>query len=145
GIGPEAHGGAGVALADGAHHLEPGVDLAVLEADVVLLAAALDPALQVFAKRVDDGDADAVQAAGEFVGLVGEFSAGVQAGEDELDAAHLLLGMDVDRHAAAVVGDLQGAILEERDVDLLAVAGDRFVDAVVDDLVGQVVGPGGVG
>ena len=85
-----------------------------------------------------------MQAAGELVGLVGEFAAGVQAGEDELDAAHFLLGMDVDRHAAAVVRDLQGAVLEEGDVDLLAVAGDRLIDAVVDDLVGQVVGPRGV-
>ena len=81
-----------------------------------------------------------MQAAGELVGLVGEFAAGVQAREDQLDAAHLLLRMDVDRHAAAVVRDLQRAVLVQRDVDLLAVAGDRLIDAVVDDLVREVVG-----
>ena len=96
-------------------------------------------------ERVDHRDADAVQAAGEFVGLVGEFAAGVQAGEDQLDAAHFLLRMDVDRHAAAVVGDLQRAVLVEGDVDLLAVAGDRLIDAVVDDFVRQVIGARGVG
>jgi len=58
--------------------LELRADLAVLEADVVFLAAALDPALEVFRERVDDRDADAVQAAGELVVLVGEFGAGVQ-------------------------------------------------------------------
>src|SRR6185437_5840656 len=86
-IRPEAHRSAGIALADRADDFELGVDFAVLEADVVFLAAALDPALEMLAECVDDGNADAVQATGELVGLVGEFAACMEAGEDELDAA----------------------------------------------------------
>jgi hypothetical protein len=59
--------------------------------------------------------------------------------EDQLDAADLLLRVDVDRHAAAVVLDRDGAVLVQRDGDVLAVPGQRLVDAVVDDLVHEVV------
>ncbi len=85
-----------------------------------------------------------MQAAGELVGLVRELAAGVQAREDQLDPADLLLRMDVDRHAATVVGHLQRAVLVEHDVDLLAVPGERLIDAVVDHLVRHMVRPLGV-
>ena len=48
-----------------------------------------------------------MQSAGMLVGLVVEFSAGVQARQDQFDAADLFLGVNIDRHAAAVVLDLQ--------------------------------------
>ena len=143
---PEADRGAGVALADLADDFELGMHLPVLERDVVFLAAAAHPALEVLRQRVDHRDADAVQAARELVaGVGGELSARVQPGEDQLDAAHLLFRVDVDRHAAAVVDDLERPVLVEGHVDLAAVARQRFVDAVVDDFVREVVGPTGVG
>ena len=86
-----------------------------------------------------------MQAAGDFVVLVVEFSAGVQAREDQLDAAHLLLRMDVHRHAAAVVRHGQGVVLVQRDVDFLGVPGERLIDRVVDDFVREMVGTRGVG
>ena len=90
-IGPEAHRGAGLRLRHVADHLELGGGLAVREAQVVFLAAAAHPALEVLGQRVDHRDADAVQAARVLVGLVVEFAARVQAREDQLDAADLLL------------------------------------------------------
>ena len=48
--------------------------------------------------------------------------------------------MDVDRHAAAVVRDLQRAVLVQRDVDALGVTGERFVDGVVDDFMREMIG-----
>ena len=107
--------------ADVADRLQLRGDLAVLEADVVFLAAALDRGLELLRERVHHRHADAVQAAGELVVLVGEFAARMQAREDQLDAADLLLRMDVHRHAAAIVRHLQRAVLEQRDIDLLAV------------------------
>ena len=79
------------------------------------------------------------------IGLVVELTARVQAREDQLDAADLLLRMDVDRHAAAVVLDLARAVLEQGDVDGVAIAGERLIDAVVDDLVRQMIRARGVG
>ena len=54
-------------------------------------------------------------------------------------------GMDVHRHAAAVVRHGQGVVLVQRDVDFLGVPAERFVDRVVDDFVREMIGPRGVG
>ncbi len=95
-------------------------------------------------ERVHHRHAHAVQTAGELVVLVAELTACVQAREDELDAAHLLLRVDVHGHAAAVVHHFEGVVFEQRDGDFLGVSRQRFVDAVVDDLVRQMVRARGV-
>jgi hypothetical protein len=74
-----------------------------------------------------------------------EFGAGVQAGHDDLDPGHLLLRMLVNGHAPSVVDDLQRPVLEKGDLDAVGEASNGFVDGIVDDLMGQVVRPGGVG
>ena len=53
--------------------------------------------------------------------------------------------MIVDGDAAAVVGDADAAVDVDRDVDVLAVAGQGLIDAVVDQLVDEVVQPLGAG
>ena len=69
----------------------------------------------------------------------------MQLGEDQLDPGNSLFGMDVDRHAAAVVGHFQRTVPEELDFDALGVALDGLIDAVVDDFVGEMIGAAGVG
>ena len=64
-----------------------------------------------------------MQAAGERVVLVGEFSARVQPGQDDLDPRQAFHRMQVDRHAAAVVGDADPAIGLQRDRNLFCVTG----------------------
>ncbi len=140
-IGPEAHAGAGVALADRADHFQVGGLEAVGEGHAVLVAVTLDLDLDLVGQGVDHRDAHAVQAAGELVVLVGELAAGVQLGEDQLDAGDAFFRVDVHRHAAAVVDHFQRVVGVEDHLDGLGVAGQRFVDAVVDDFLGQVVGP----
>ena len=53
--------------------------------------------------------------------------------------------MLIDRDAAAVVDDGDRVVDVDRDVDLIAVAGQRLVDRVVDDLVDEVVQAGRAG
>ena len=84
GVGQPADGGAGLAgrLALGEVVLRRAA--LVLLAPDVALAADLDD--QRLAERVDDRDADAVQAAGDLVAAaVAELAAGVQDGEHDLD------------------------------------------------------------
>ncbi|MNQ56832.1 hypothetical protein D3C85_709670 [compost metagenome] len=145
GIRPEMHAGAGVALADAAHDFQLAGLEAVGEGHQVFAAIALDPHVDAGGQRVHHRDADAVQATGELVVLVGELAAGMQLGEDQLDAGHPFLGVDIHRHAAAVVEYLQGIVLVEDHLHALGVAGQGLVHAVVDDFLGQVVGPRGVG
>src|SRR5690606_6296028 len=139
GIGPEADRGAGPALRHLADDLELRAALALREAHVVFLAVAADPDLEVLRQRIDHRDADAVQAAGVAVVLARELAARVQLREDQLDARNFLLRVNIHGHAAPVVDDLERAVLVDVDLDALRVPGDRLVDAVVDDLVREVV------
>ncbi len=103
------------------------------------VALAVDLDVEPRRQRVDDRDADAVQAAGDLVAAAAELAAGVQHGEHDLDRGLALALDDVDRDAAAVVGDADAAVGEQRDLDPVAVPGQRLVDRVVDHLVDQVV------
>ena len=49
------------------------------------------------------------------------------------------LGVDAHRNAAAIVAHGHLAVFVDDDLDAVAVAGQRLVDAVVDDLVDQVM------
>jgi hypothetical protein len=119
--------------------------LAVAEAHRVRLAAAVHLDVQPPRQRVDHGGADAVQAAGRDVRAAAELAAGVQLGEDHLDAGQTGLGLCVDRDAARDVVNLHRPVRVERDVDQVTVAGECLVDGVVDDLPHAVHEPAGVG
>ena len=111
--------------------------LVVLRPDV---AVAADLQVQALGKGVDDGDADAVQAAGDLVAApVPELAAGVEDGQHDLGRRFALLGHRLDRDAAAVVLDRAAVVRVEDDADAVAVAGEGLVDRVVDDLVDEVV------
>ncbi len=138
------HGRAGVALTDAADHFELRGGFAVLVALGVFLAAAANAHIEMRRERVHHGYAHAVQAAGELVVLVAELTARVQTREDQLDAADFFLRMNVDGHAAAVVHHFERIVFEQRDGDFLGVPRQCFVDAVVDDLVRQMVRARGV-
>mgnify|MGYP000753665491 CR=1 FL=1 len=79
-------------------------------------AAAPHPDFQVFGQSVDHRYAHTVQATGKLVILIGELTAGVQTCEDNFDTGNTLVGVNINRHAAAVVLDRQGTVLENRDL-----------------------------
>ncbi|MNV26446.1 hypothetical protein D3C71_1175660 [compost metagenome] len=144
-VGPEAHAGTGVLLADAADHFQRRGAVAIAEGDAVLAAVALDMHLDQGRQRIDHAHAHAVQAAGEGVVLVVELAARMQAGQDQFDAGDLLLGVDVHGHATAVIADFAAAVLEQRDFDRVGVSGQGFVDGIVDDFLRQMVRARGVG
>jgi hypothetical protein len=91
-------------------------------------------------QRVDHGDPDAVQAAGDLVAAaLAELAAGVQDGHDNLEGGLALLLHRRHRDAAAVVDDRDGVVRVDGHRDGVAVAGQRLVDRVVHHLVDQVV------
>ena len=105
----------------------------------MLLAVAPDPQLQLARQRVDDGDADAVQAAGDLVGILVEFSARMQLGHDDLGGGNAFALVDVDGNAAAVVAHGDRAVGVEHDFHRAGMARQRLVDGVVDDFIDHVV------
>ena len=109
----------------------------VLRVDVAL---GVDLEVEALGERVDDRDADAVEAARDLVAAaVAELAAGVEDGQHDLGGRLALLLHDADRDAAAVVDDGDRVVRVDRDLDGVAVAGERLVDGVVDDLVDEVV------
>ena len=127
---------AGLELAD---VLELAVGYAVGEALLPEVTAVLDLGDQAGRERVDDRDADAVQATGDLVATAAELAAGVQLGERDRDRGQLLARRGVGRDAAAVVLDPDRTVRGEGQHDPVAVAGQGLVDPVVHDLPDQVV------
>ena len=112
---------------------------AALEGHVIDLAVALDLDLEPIAERIDALRADAVQTAGVFVSALAEFAARVEVCENEFERGDFEFRMDIDRDAAAVVADRARAIHMDRHIDLRAIAGEVFVDRVVENLENAVV------
>ena len=118
---------------------------------VVDLAVAADFDFAPFGEEVDDGDADAVEAAGGLVGAFFEFAAEFEDGHHAFERGDVAadffgeLGVALDGDAAAVVFDRDRAVDVDRDADRGGVAGHRFVDRVVDDFVDEVVQAAGRG
>ena len=103
-------------------------------------AVAVDLGHQPLGEGVDDADADAVEAARDLVAVAAELAAGVEHGHDDLERAlAALVRHRRDGDAAAVVGHGARAVRVEGDLDPVAVARERLVNAVVDDLVDEVV------
>ena len=81
-----------------------------------------------------------MQTARDLVAVVVELAAGVQNGQHDFGRG-LAAGVAIDRNAAAVVDDRDRVVDVDLDVDLVAEAGERLVDRVVDDLVHEVMQP----
>ena len=145
GVRPKLQAGAGVALADLADHFQFAPHISAGEPHVVFLATAANPDLEVLGQRVDDGDADAVQAAGVPIVPVGELCAGMQHSQDDFSSGPLKFRVGIHRHAPPVVVDFQRAVLMQRDGQPAGVSGQDFVNAVVDDFLREVIRRGGVG
>ncbi len=117
---------------------------AIGEFHEMFFAVAPDGQLEPARQRIHHRDADAVQAAGYLVGILVEFSAGMQLGHDDFGRRNTFAGMDAGRYAAAIVDHGHRAIGIERGDHFGGVAGERLVDGVVHDLVDHVVQAGAV-
>ena len=138
-------GNLGAALVAGvADNLQGRHGLAVAELHRVFLAVAPDRQFEDGRERVDDGDANAVQTTGDLVGVLVEFSAGMELGHDDLGRRDAFALVDVGRDAAPVVAHGARAVGVQADKHFGGVSRERFVDCVVDDLVDHVMQAGPV-
>ncbi len=85
-----------------------------------------------------------MKSAGDLVAAAAELSAGVQDRHDDLESRLPQFDVLVDRNAAAVVSHPDRAVGANGDVDVIAVARDRLVHAVIHDLVDQMVQTTGI-
>ncbi len=120
---------------------------AVGELHLMHLAVAPDGQPQPAGERVHHRDADAVQAAGDLVGVGIELAAGVQFRHHDLGRRALVLVvlLDAGRDAAAVVQHRDRVVGVDGDQDLVAEFRERLVHRVVHHLEHHVVQAGAVG
>ena len=85
-----------------------------------------------------------MQAAGELIAVTVEFGAGVEPRQDQFDTRQLLLLMNVNRHAPAIITDGHGTIFAQGHADLGRITLKRFIDAVIDNFLGEMVGTCGI-
>src|SRR5471032_1665975 len=129
-------GTGGFALADDFHRLlRNTVDVGLLPD----LAAAANGQDQFLGQCVHYRNTYTVQTAGYFVGVVVELTAGVQHGHDDLGCGNAFFFVHVYRDATAVIANGDGLIRVDDDADVVAVAGESFVDRVIDHLEHHVV------
>src|SRR5690606_6245014 len=95
--------------------------------------------LAPFGKGRHHRRAHAVQAAAHLISLAVELPAGVELGHHHFQRRPAHLGVGVDGDAAAVVVDADAAVGAEDHVHLGTGAAQRFIDAVVEDLVDEVM------
>ena len=104
------------------------------------MAVAADLEVEGLREGVDDRDADAMEAARDFVAAaIAELASGVEGGEDDLGGGAFLFFQVFDRDPASVVADGAAVVGVKDDADFAAVAGEGLVDGIVDDLVDEVM------
>ena len=87
-----------------------------------------------------------METTGDLVALaVAELAAGVENGQYNLNGRPLLLLVHLDGDAAAVVDHGHRVVGMDCYLDRAAVAGERLIDGVINDLVDKVVEPSDAG
>jgi len=144
-IGPEFDPGACIQLADLAHFLQWRNLLAAGKGNVVFPAVTFDPDLQMFGQGIDYRYTNAVQATGKLVTLIGEFPSGMQFAQNHLYSRHTFFRVDIHRHTPSIVSDFQRTILVQGHPYLFGIPSNGLIHAIVDDFLGQMIRPGGIG
>src|SRR6185312_15543046 len=80
-----------------------------------------------------------MQATRDFVPAAAELTAGMQNGQDRFDRTLSGLGVNVRRDTTTVVPHPNAAVRQQCNAHFSGVAGEGFVDTIVDDFPHQVV------
>jgi hypothetical protein len=80
-----------------------------------------------------------MQAAGHLVGILIEFTAGVEDGHDDLGGRASFGTYDAGRDAAAIILDTDRLVGMQGDTNLGTIAGENFVNGIIDGLENHVM------
>ncbi len=95
--------------------------------------------LEMLGNRVHTFGAHPVQSTRYLIGAFTEFSTGMKVHQNQLQGGNLVFGMDIDRNAAAIIGNGAGSIQVYGDRNEGTVTGQRLIDGIVHDLEYAVV------
>src|SRR5690606_12104282 len=122
-----------------AHFLDIADGIAALIFLHVNLAAAAHLGLGPFAQRGDRLGAHAVQTGGCFVSALVEFRACANRRHDQFERGSSSFTMNVNGNAAAIVADGYAAVEIDLYLNIAAIAAERFINTVINQLIDQMV------
>ena len=114
---------------------------AVFKGDAPYVPIAAHLGFHSCGERIDNRHTHAMQPSRHCISTIAEFSTGVQDRHNHFDGGFVFGRMFVDRDAAPIVTHPQSAVSQNRHFDVVANAGESFVDRIIDDLVDTMVKP----
>ena len=136
-IGMEGDGRAGIfRVANDLHTRHRLAESILLTIDVSL---AMNLGNKVVRQCIDAAHAHAMKTTGNLVGVLVKLATSVQHGHNDLKGRTLLLLMHVHRNASSVIDHLDGVTGKDIDLDVVAIAGQGFIDTVIDHLAHEVM------
>ncbi len=120
----------------------------MVEFHEILFAITVDGQLEPFRQAVDTAYANAVQPAGYLVAVLVKLAASMQYRHDDLGSRalgfKLVVKLDADRDAAAIVGNRDRVVGVDNNLDVIAMPSQRFVNGIVHHLKYHMVQAGAV-
>ena len=92
-------------------------------------------------QSVDDRNTNAMKPSGNLIGTVVKFSAGMKFCHDDFDSRNIFLFVNSDRNASAIIFNADAVIQVNDYLDIIAISGHGFIDAVIYNLVDQMMKP----
>ena len=101
-------------------------------------AVAVDLDVQTRAQRVDDGRADAVQAAAGLIGVIVKLTACMQGRENQTLRTDSFF-MHPDRDTASVILHRDGIVRIDRHFNIFTISGKRLINCIIYNLINQMM------
>ena len=137
--------GPGVAFTAGAGDAQVFNFFPIFKGDAVDLTIAAHVDFHALRQGVDDRNPHPMQAAGELVVFIRKLPARVQPTKNQLNRRNPFFRVDINRHPAPVVDNLQRLIGMEDDFHAFGVAGQCFIHTVINNFLTKMVRTGCVG
>ncbi|CAI8198419.1 MAG: Uncharacterised protein [Alphaproteobacteria bacterium] len=121
-----------------------GFRLAMRKAHFVQFAIAANGQLQPIGQCIDDGNANPVQAARDFITIGIKLTAGVQLRHNHLRGGNAFFRVHFGRNATAIIRHRHRAIGIEAHRNLIAMTGQSLINGIIDHLIDHMVQAGAV-
>ena len=118
-----------------AYYLERASCHTAVESDFMDFAVCVDFNFNPLGKSINNRSTNAVETARNLITVTAELTAGMENCINYFDSRQACLWLNANRNASAVVRYCDGVVAVDFYFDMVAVAGKRFVDCVVDDFI----------
>ncbi|OQB04689.1 MAG: hypothetical protein BWY20_00517 [Spirochaetes bacterium ADurb.Bin215] len=106
---------------------------------MVYIPVARDKRLEPDRKGVYNGNTDTMQTAGDLVGALVKFTAGMKTGQNEFKGAYPFSLVNINGNSASIILDTYNIVLFKNDGNCVTMTRHCFVDTVIYNFVDQMM------